>query len=206
MMFFATQVLETITAECRAPDSDGAGADRGRQPGPVSDHVVCSQIPALFTCANRLRRRRERGRRSPARLAVSSPGRWQLGTSSPPSQYSPGSAGSIVVVKLVLSMAAVRHRAWLQHGDHGEQQQAGAYGRGGSTMHAHSPCRGDRAVLEGRLQGPAPRLRAAVGCQSVARSNKAGSSRFGGARTPRSSRSMAKPGRRAERVDAFIRA
>ena len=51
-MFFAGQVLETVTQDFRAHDHDRAGADRGLHRRRSFKTYVCNQIPALFTCAN----------------------------------------------------------------------------------------------------------------------------------------------------------
>ena len=112
IMFFASQVLETVTQNSARMILTGQAQTAGYTQAQFKTYV-CSQIPALFTCANIYvdvqsypaftQRQPSTARSTPASNFVNN------------MHYSPGGPGDIVVVQAVLSMAAVRHRAWLQH-------------------------------------------------------------------------------------------
>lgn len=102
IMFFATQVLETITQQSARAILTGQ-AQNGIPPltGPLTQgqfkSYVCSQIPALFTCANVSVDVESYA--SFANVAINSPldgsGNFTGGLN-----YCPGNAGDIVVVRL----------------------------------------------------------------------------------------------------------
>jgi Flp pilus assembly protein TadG len=52
IMFFASQVLETITQESARQILTGQAQTAGLSKVQFQNNVVCPQIPALFTCAN----------------------------------------------------------------------------------------------------------------------------------------------------------
>lgn len=52
LMFFASQVLETVTQESARQIMTGQAQSAGYSSATFLTNVVCPQIPALFTCAN----------------------------------------------------------------------------------------------------------------------------------------------------------
>ena len=140
IMFFASQVLETITQDSARMLMTGqaqtAGYTRPSSSAPASARPA---MPAarfvLFNCANLY----VDVESYPAFSSVTINSRSTAAViSSPPMQYNPGRRRRHRRGATVLSMAAVRHRLWLQHLESVRQQAA-------ADRHGRVP---ERALLE----------------------------------------------------------
>jgi len=97
LVFFASQVLETITQDSARMIFTGQAQTAGYSQAQFHDYV-CSQIPALFDC-NSIYVDVQRYGSSFGSVTINS----QIDASNnfvPPTNYSPGSANDIVVVRL----------------------------------------------------------------------------------------------------------
>ena len=97
IVFFAGQVLETMTANASRLIMTGTEQNSGNSSAADFKTKVCNQIPALFTCANIT----VDVETVPtfANVSFSSPIDIN-GNYNPPSNYAPGGSGSIVIVRV----------------------------------------------------------------------------------------------------------
>ena len=120
IVFFAGQVLETITQNRARYIMTGTAqnAGRGVQPRRVSNLGMHPDPRAVQLRQHLCRRAELPGLHHREPSAVRSmPAEFR-----PPNNYSPGVSGEHRCREAVLSMAAVRHRTWLQHLEFGRQQ------------------------------------------------------------------------------------
>lgn len=97
IVFFAGQVLETITQNSARTIMTGQAQNAGYTAAQFKSNVVCAQIPALFTCANIYVD--VQSYPSFANVTINS----QIDANNNfinNMQYNPGTAGQIVVVRL----------------------------------------------------------------------------------------------------------
>ena len=98
MVFFASQVLETVTQDSARADHDRSGAERRLHPGAVQEPMSAASSPCMFDCVNGSTSTCRAIPRSPP---STSPTRSTRGKNFvPPTIISPGGPGDIVVVRL----------------------------------------------------------------------------------------------------------
>ena len=123
LMFFATQVLETVTQASARYRPDRTGAERLADPGAIQDLCLQPDSGAVHL-RQRQGQRPElsfvRGRSATAARSM------PAAISSAPTNYCPGNAGDHRVRAAVLPVAAVRHRARLQHVEPGRATSGGS--------------------------------------------------------------------------------
>jgi Flp pilus assembly protein TadG len=98
IMFFASQVLETIAQESARTILTGQAQNAAYTAGTFKPSVVCPQIPALFTCSNLYVDVESYNSFGSINLASHIDSSNNFDTSG--MNYCPGSAGQIVVVRL----------------------------------------------------------------------------------------------------------
>jgi Flp pilus assembly protein TadG len=135
VMFFASQQLETITQESARMILTGQAQTASYTEAQFQNYV-CSQVPvpALFTCGNIYVD--VKSYPSATGTSCSTFSNVVINNQIDSSgnfinnmQYSPGGPRRYRYREAVLSMAAVRHRAWLQHREFvGQQAIAGGHG------------------------------------------------------------------------------
>ena len=126
IMFFASQVLETMTANASRLIMTGTEQNSGTSSLADFQQKVCNQIPALFSCANISVDVQTVPTFSNVSLQQSDRCQRHFHASQ---QLPAGRLQQHRCREGILSVAAVRHRTWLQHLEHG-RQQAIAYRHG----------------------------------------------------------------------------
>ena len=121
-MFFASQVLETVTQDSARLIQTG----QAQQASPPFTQAqfqayVCSQIPSLFDCSKVYVDVESYPSSFPVTLSTQIDASGNFINNM---QYSPGDCLQHCRREAVLSMAVVRHRAWLQHLESGRQPAA----------------------------------------------------------------------------------
>ena len=112
IVFFAGQVLETVTQDSARMIMTGQAQTGGYTQAQFKTYV-CGKISVLFDCVNGIY---VDVQSYPGFSSVSINDPIDAGKNFvPPNNYSPGGPSDIVVVRAVLPVAVVRHRARLQH-------------------------------------------------------------------------------------------
>ena len=120
LMFFASQVLETVTQASARYLLTGQAQSGGLSQAQFKTYV-CSQIPALFTCANL-----QVNVQSYPSFAVDQQHQPCIDASGNfigPTNYCPGNAGDTVFVQLSYQWPLFVSRSRLQHVESGDDQE-----------------------------------------------------------------------------------